>query len=159
MPSARDSAYPRLKSNPSSQELSEVYTPSESELTFAAERTRQSAQRVGLLLLLKTFQRLGYFVRYAQVPAVIVRHISRCVGVAEVPAELRAYDTGTARDRHTKLIREFLGVNPYGPAARAIVEATCRRAARTRDDLPDIINMAIEELIRQRYELPAYSTL
>ncbi len=36
---------------------------------------------------------------------------------------------------------------------------TCFRAARTREDLPDIINMAIEELIRQRYELPAFSAL
>jgi hypothetical protein len=33
------------------------------------------------------------------------------------------------------------------------------QAARTRDDLPDLINMAIEELIRQRFELPAFSTL
>jgi hypothetical protein len=32
------------------------------------------------------------------------------------------------------------------------------QAARTRDDLPDLINMAIEELIRQRFELPAFST-
>jgi hypothetical protein len=61
MPSASDSVYPRLKNNPSSKELHEVYTPIPSELAFARERTRQPVQRVGLLLLLKTFQRLGYF--------------------------------------------------------------------------------------------------
>ena len=57
------------------------------------------------------------------------------------------------------LIREFLGVTAYGPAAREVVVETCLQAARTRDDLPDLINMAIEELIRQRFELPAFSTL
>ena len=40
-----------------------------------------------------------------------------------------------------------------------MVVETCLQAARTRDDLPDLINMAIEELIRQRFELPAFSTL
>jgi hypothetical protein len=57
------------------------------------------------------------------------------------------------------MIREFLGVTAYGPAARQVIVETCLQAARTRDDLPDIINMAIEELIRQRFELPAFSTL
>jgi TnpA family transposase len=35
----------------------------------------------------------------------------------------------------------------------------CWDAARTRDDLADIINVALEELIRQRYELPAFTTI
>jgi hypothetical protein len=30
-----------------------------------------------------------------------------------------------------------------------VVVETCLQAARARDDLPDLINMAIEELIRQ----------
>src|SRR5260370_38807860 len=67
MPSASDSAYPRLKANPSATELGEIYTPNIFELVFAAERTRKPALQVGLLLLLKTFQRLGYFVRYAEI--------------------------------------------------------------------------------------------
>jgi Domain of unknown function (DUF4158) len=79
--------------------------------------------------------------------------------LAVLPEQLQAYDAGTARDRHTALIREFLGVTAYGPAAREVVVETCLQAARTRDDLPDLINMAIEELIRQRFELPAFSTL
>ena len=44
----------------------DAYTPGLFELKFAEERTRQAAPRVGLLVLLKTFQQLGYFV--AQVP-------------------------------------------------------------------------------------------
>ena len=110
-------------------------------------------------MLLKTFQRLGYFAFCAEIPAPIIRHIFRCAGLVELPEQLQAYDASTARDRHTTLIREFLGVTAYGPAAREVVVETCLQAARTRDDLPHLINMAIEELIRQRFELPAFSTL
>jgi hypothetical protein len=55
----RDTAYPQLKSTPSSKELDEVYTPNFVELVWAEKRTREPAPRVGLLALLKTFQRLG----------------------------------------------------------------------------------------------------
>ncbi len=106
-----------------------------------------------------SFQRLGYFAACAEIPAPIIRHVFRCAALAELPEQLQAYDASTARDRHTALIREFLGVTAYGPAAREVVAETCLQAARTRDDLHDLINMAIEELIRQRFELPAFSTL
>ena len=32
-------------------------------------------------------------------------------------------------------------------------------AAHTREDLADLVNVAIEELLRQRYELPTFGTL
>ena len=158
MPSASDTAYPRLKVNPSDKELAEVYTPTENELAFARKRTHQPTQRIGLLLLLKTFQRLGYGVPYADISSAVVQHIARCAGFAEIPETMAAYDLGTTRDRHIVLVREFLGVTAYGKAARKVVIDASFQAARTRDDLPDIINIAIEELVRQRYELPAFST-
>lgn len=159
MPGASDTAYPRMRANPSDKELSEVYTPTESELAFARKRTHQPVQRIGLLLVLKIFQRLGYGVRYSEIPSVVVRHIAACAGFSDIPETMPSYDLKTTRDRHLMLVREFLGVTAYGKAGRQVVIETCFQAARTRDDLPDIINIAIEELIRQRYELPAFSTL
>lgn len=159
MPSISDSAYPRLKSHPSPNDLHEIYTPKEHELTFARERTRLPVQRLGLLLLLKTFQRLGYFVRYSDIPAPIVQHIATCVGLSDVPQSMEVYDDTDIARRHSNLVLEYLGVTTYGSAARQVIIDTCHQASRTRDDLPDIINMAIEELVRQRHELPAFSTL
>ena len=159
MPGISDCAYPRLKNSPSSQELEDVYTPNDVELTFTQERTRQPPHRLGLLLLLKTFQRLGYFVRYADMPAPIVRHVAKCAGLSDVVEQMDGYDANPLRHRHANLVLEFVGVTAYGPAARQVIVDTCLQAARTRDDLPDIINMALEELIRQRHELPAFSTL
>jgi hypothetical protein len=57
------------------------------------------------------------------------------------------------------LVRNFVGVTAYGYAARKVVVDASLQAVRTRDDLPDIINVALEELARQRYELPGFSTL
>jgi TnpA family transposase len=159
MPSSTDTAYPRLKAYPTVKDLDEIYTPNLFEVVFAEERTRQPAPRVGLLLLLKTFQRLGYFVPDTEIPPPIVSHIARCAGYPGVPEGMVAYDASTARDRHMALVRAFVGVTAYGHAARQIIVAASLEAARTRDDLADIINVAIEELVRQRYELPAFGTL
>ena len=103
MPSASDTAYPRLKTNPSATELGEIYAPNIFELVFAAEHARKPALQVGLLLLLKTFQRLGYFVRYVDIPAAIISHIARSAGYQDLPEGLEGYDASTARGRHMML--------------------------------------------------------
>jgi hypothetical protein len=159
MPSASDTAYPLLKAEPTQRELAEIYTPTETELAFARRRTHQPVPRVGLLLLLKTFQRLGYFVTFAEIPDPIIRYVAHCAGFPEVVPLLHTYDLSSARDRHRILVRDYLGVVADGKEAHKIIIRTCFQAARTREDLADIINVAIEELVRQRYELPAFSTL
>ena len=92
---------------------------------------------------------MGYFAVCAEIPAPIIRHVFRCAALVELPEQLQAYDASTARDRHATLIREFLGVTAYGPAAREVVVETCLQAARTRDDLPDLIKL-LEVDARQR---------
>jgi hypothetical protein len=139
MPSASDTAYPRPKTNPSATELGEIYAPNIFELVFAAEHTRKPALQVGLLLLLKTFQRLGYFVRYIDIPAAIISHIARRAGYQDVPEGLNSYDVSTSRGGHMTLMRNFVGVTAYGYAARKVVVDASLRAARTREDLPDIM--------------------
>lgn len=66
MLSPRDTAYPLLKPSPSAHELDEVFTPTLFEMGFAEKRTREPVPRIGLLILLKTFQRLGYFVKLSE---------------------------------------------------------------------------------------------
>ena len=83
MLSPRDTAYPLLKPSPSARELDEVYTPTLFEMGFAEKRTRDPVPRIGLLVLLKTFQRLGYFVKLSEVPKSIVRRVSTPAGYPE----------------------------------------------------------------------------
>lgn len=73
MPSPQDTAYPRLKSNPTEQDLLRLYTPPLEELALARRVTRNLATRLNVLILLKTFQRFGYGIALAGIPARIIR--------------------------------------------------------------------------------------
>jgi hypothetical protein len=111
------------------------------------------------LLYLKTFQRLGYFVRLPSVPAGIVQHIARSVERADHIGALAAYDqSGTSR-RHQARIRAYRGVKPFRDGGRALIEQVVATAAMQTEQLADLINIAIEELLRHYYELPGFTTL
>jgi head-tail adaptor len=157
--SASDTAYPLLKESPTERELQELFTPNLFELGFAAENTRQPIPRLGLLLLLKSFQKLGYFVGLPEIPPPIVLHVAKTVGWHQIPDGLSTYDASTARFRHMALVRSYLGVTPFADSARKLMLRIYLAGSRVREDLADIVNMTIEELIRQRYELPGFSTL
>jgi len=159
MPRLHETAYPRLKTAVTESELQEIYSPTAEELVFAEEQTRSETAKVGLLVLLKTFQRLGYFVPLATVPHRIVAHLTVCAGSATVPEGRETYDTSHTRSRHLGLVRTRLGITAYGPVARRTMFTAALEAARTKDDLADLINVMLEILVRQRYELPAFSTL
>lgn len=115
--------------------------------------------QLGFLVLLKTFQRLGYFVAVSEVSPGIVTHIANCAGLASAAPDLSGYDRSGTRWRHLQAIRKRLSVKPYDRTARRVILEAMKKAARTKDELADLINVAIEELIRQRWELPLFSTL
>lgn len=158
MPVVFDTAYPHLSANPTLAEL-EAFTPDAAELAFARRHTRQHCPRLALLVLLKTFQRLGRFVRFADVPFAVAAHVATVAGLADGVGELVGYDGSSYRVRLTALVRDRLGVSADGRAARVIAVQAGLEAARTRDDLADIVNAAVEELIHRRHELPAFGTL
>jgi hypothetical protein len=159
MPHPHETAYPRLKSTITEAELAEIYTPTPEEIAFAEAHTQSETAKVGVLLSLKTFQRLGYFPAIAEIPRRIVRHITGSVSLVAVPDGLATYDTSHTRVRHLSLIRARLHVTAYSRAVRPFLLSTGQDAAQIKEDLADIINVLIETLIRHRYELPAFSTL
>jgi TnpA family transposase len=159
MVSVSETAYPRLKSHPTAKDLDAIYTPSDDELAFVSAQAQRTTPRIGFLILLKTFQRLGYFPQLGDVPVAISRHIAKSLGLEALPTDLKNYDGGNARIRHMERILQFLRVTPYGDAAKAVTHSATKAAACTKDDLADIINVAIEDLVRQRYELPGFTTL
>lgn len=159
MPGIQETAYPRLRSQVSPRELAEIYTPTGEELALSRGATRGAVAQLGFLILLRTFQRLGYFVPLSDVPVSIIAHLALCAGIKHTGTELSGYDfSGTAR-RHRQVIRERLGVQPYDRTARRLMVEAMSRAARTKDEPADLINVAIEELIRRQWELPAFSAL
>lgn len=157
MASIERTAYPRFKRNPLVKELEVLYTPTKDELDFARAMARKAQPRLGLLLLLKSFQRLGYFPAAEEIPQAIVQHVRTASGMdAEVPpvyVELRTLY------RHRQVVRERLGVSAWGEDGLRVTSEAMSAAAQVMDNPADLINVAIEELVRQRIELPAFSTL
>ena len=114
---------------------------------------------LGFLIHLKVFQRLGYTVATSEIPALIIEYIAACAQIPLSSRDLAGYDDSGTRRRHLPLIREALSLSPYGPPARKAFLRAMVEAARTKDDLADLINVALEELVRCRFELPAFGTL
>ncbi|MBI4289503.1 MAG: Tn3 family transposase, partial [Chloroflexi bacterium] len=159
MPTMQETAYPRLKSQLSPQDLAAIYTPTPDELALAERATRGAGAYLGFLLLLKTFQRLGYFVPTHSLPPALVDHLAQLTQTTAVRGELADYDRSRTRIRHRNLIRQTLQVQSYSKEARHAMLVAMREAARTKEELADLINVGLEELVRQKYELPAFDTL
>jgi hypothetical protein len=159
LPTIQETAYPRLKTHVSAHDLAAIYTPVPDELALADRSTRGAGARLGFMILLKTFQRLGYFVPVSQVPSAIVEHIAASTQTQAGLSDLASYDLSGTRKRHIQIIRQTLRVHYYGKAARHAMLVAMGEAARTKEELADLINVGIEELVRKKYELPAFDAL
>lgn len=157
MASIERTAYPHFRLIPTAQQLQAHYTPVAEEIAWAARVTRRPAHLLGLVVLLRCFERLGYFPRLEIIPPVVVDHIR---GVLGLPAATPlAYDSPRTLYRHHQLIRTYLQITPYGVTARHLATRAVARAAEVLEQPVDLINTAIEELVTQRYELPGFSRL
>jgi hypothetical protein len=107
-----ETAYPRLKSNVTRRELVDLYTPTEAEVELAGRVSKGPSARAPSLILLKTFQRLGYFTALSEVPRCIVDHIANDQGMMFVPDNMEEYDESGTRRRHVPIIRKYLRVKP-----------------------------------------------
>lgn len=161
MISLHETAYPRLKSDPSPRELDELYSPTVEEIAFAANVARRPILRAILLLHLKVFQRLGYFTKLHEVPGPIRDHVVAQMDIARAPnlTELKQFESSPSRSRTLIAVRRYLGVRPLDDAGDAWLEQVAETAAQTRHSIADIINVMLEELVHHRYELPAFSAL
>lgn len=109
-----------------------MYAPSWDESTLASRHAKGATARLGFLVLLKTYQRLGYPAPRADVPGVIVEHSARSVNLPAAALEPVSYDAAGTRCRRLVVIREYLRVRPFGPAARHLLIRALAEAARTR---------------------------
>jgi TnpA family transposase len=149
-------AYPYFKQSPSSEELDELYTPTADELELAKIRVRLVSNRLSFLVLLKSFQRLGYFPHPEVIPVAVINHIRKQLNLAESVSEIAP---AASLRRYHQIVRNYLKVNAYNAAAKKIATAAIEAAATVMEHPADLINVAIEALIKESYELPAFSTL
>jgi TnpA family transposase len=151
-------AYPRFSRVFTARELQDAYTPTAEEILFARLHVRNDTGLLCFLVLLKCFQRLQYFPPLPDIPAPVVDHVRSCLRLA--PDLLLGCDQTKTLYRYQLAIRDHLNVSVYkGKAARHIAVSAAYRAAEVMDQQTDLINATIDELVRQKYELPAFSTI
>ncbi|MDR3409965.1 MAG: Tn3 family transposase [Formivibrio sp.] len=160
MSSVHETAYPRFKPELTQKELEDIYGLSDEDHALARRITRPPLPRLYFIILLKTVQRLGYFPMLADVPPAIVSFLSKSLGARSVTLRaLQVEEKSQSRRRFIEAIRSHLGIKSITKETDALVEAAATSAAQTKQEVADIINVVIEELIRQRFELPAFDTL
>ncbi len=158
MTSIERTAYRRFHSTYSARELSEIFTPTFEERWFAEMTGRTISLRFSLLVLLKCQAHLGYFPPQEDIPEMVITHIRTCMGYHPDEAPF-GYDSLRTLYRHHALIREHVGITSYGKAARHCAALAIRTAALTMERPADLINVAIEQMLHEHYELPAFTTL
>ncbi len=157
MTSIERTAYPRFKRYFTPKELAEIYTPTQSEIAFAYATTQGTSHIFNLIVLLKSFQRLGYFPKLSDIPNPLINHIRGCL---KLPPEIvLGYEKSKTMYRHRSAIREYLKVKDFDKMARHTCVGTVYESALVMDNPADLINVAIGELVKQRYELPGFPTL
>lgn len=160
MSQIHETAYPALPADLDETELRSVYTPSAAEIRFIFGQFRQAPTRVLILTQLKLLQRLGYMPVITDVPPAIIDHV--CAVLTARPltrATLARYDRSGSKSRHQKILREYVRIRPVDRHVLEWLAEVAAHAARTKAELPDIINVMLEELVRQRFELPPLATL
>ena len=157
MASIERTAYPRFKRYFTPKELREVYTPTPAEIAFGLSTTQGQVHFLNLMVLLKTFQRLGYFPKLTDIPKSLVNHIRISLSLPE--NIYVGYEQSRTMYRHRTAIREYLNVTHFNQSARHLGVTTVYKSASVMDNPADLINVAIDELIHQRYELPGFNTL
>jgi len=157
MTSVERTAYPRFRRAPTVRELRELYTPTPTDIAFVATTARGLAQKFGLMILLKAYQRLGYFPKPETIPGAIIGHIRAVMQFkADLVPDIASNHT---LYRYHAAIRKHLEIQSEGKHIRHIAAQAIQKAARTMENPSDLISAATETLVKERCELPAFTTL
>ena len=148
--------YPELPDPLTPGDLQQLFSPSFDERQWAPTVARTTESQVALLVQLKIFQTVGRFRSATEIPPSAIEHVARRMGL-ESGSNLTFPDRTLYR--HRPAILKRLNVVSWGSEARTLAETTMRSTAHARTDPSDIINSAIDALIRHGFELPALATL
>ncbi|GGV57106.1 hypothetical protein GCM10010245_90190 [Streptomyces spectabilis] len=85
MASVERTAYPRFKHTNTSRELHAAFTPGTAEVAWARGKARSAEHLLALVVLLKSYQKLGYFPDLDEVPQLVVEHVR---GLLELGGEV-----------------------------------------------------------------------
>jgi hypothetical protein len=148
--------YPRFTRTPSAKEVRALYTPIPADRAFVEKHARGPAQKFSLMIMLKVYQRLHYFPDLQTIPGPVIGHIR---SEMKYPDDLVPDIASATLWRYYLAIREKVALRGQSKETRHSAATAMQKAAQVMESPADLINAAIETLLQEQYELPAFSTL
>ncbi|MFB4284326.1 DUF4158 domain-containing protein [Nonomuraea sp. MTCD27] len=130
MTSIDRTAYPRFARVVSGRELVESFSPTDAEMAWARGHTQDEHHLLMLVVWLKSYQRLGYFPKIAEVPSAVAAHVRGALRLAD-EVELRQAAPMTA-SRHRAFVRQRMGVSYEAARVRRVAEEAIRKAVQSK---------------------------
>ena len=170
MSSIERTAYPRFSTRVLKQkELDEFYSLTPDECRHLDQNVRGDLMRLSYATQMKAFQRLGYFPALQNIPSAVIDHLKKCLRLTDF-ALAPHYEHNRTKYRHQSSICHFLKIHRWGSVTnrksgeavhpgRKLAISVAWKTAQTMNNPPDIINVIIEELVHNRYELPSFGVL
>jgi TnpA family transposase len=159
MASIDRTAYPRPQSRLSDDERNARYSLSGEERDFVRANARGTEQRLTLALMLKTFGHLGYFPDLSEIPEPVRDFVGQQLDLPPDTPTLAGPQRKPTLFRYRQSVLALLGWTVYGEGHAQGLRAVLETAAETMSDPADLINVAVEDLVKSHVELPAFSTL
>jgi TnpA family transposase len=156
MASIERTAYPRLKKSYTKAELKSFYTPTLEEKHFVREKTRKDESSLHLLILLKTFRHLGYFPNIENIPEGLIKHLCSSL---KLPKGMLPIVNRNTLYQQKLLVLAHQKLKKFDRESRKLIVRALFDAAQVMDNPADLINVAIEHLIKESYELPSFDAL
>jgi hypothetical protein len=151
-------AYPRFKRNLTAKDLDEVYTPPPRNALWRLGPPEAVPLRLAFWCRSKRISAWG-----ASSPSVKFPFPSASISPSSlIPTSMSQTWTGTIAAARGNGTSPSSG--PHNSSSRMVLPRTCLLkamfgAARTKEDLADLINVALEELAKECLELPPFATL
>src|ERR1700677_460533 len=160
-------AYPRFSSKAQYRKsmLETSYQLSNEEVQFIKKIARNVRAQLNLAIQLKVVQNIGYFIDPEEVPGVIQKYLRSQL---LIKGPLKAgYAHRSFKSSHRNSVRDFLGLKKWNNKASTPTSISSQRfalntalqSAATLNHPADIINIVIEVMVSQKYELPNFNTL
>jgi TnpA family transposase len=161
MTKIEETAYPKLNPHPTEAEIKAHFAASPEEWAFVCQIAQAADAQLAALFHLKLHQNLGRFISLEEAPPTILEKVAMSVGRTRVPTkeELKRYDASPNSRRHLTRIREFREAKPYTAETAAWLATVAEKAVEVKSRLPEVINILLEELIRNSSDLPSFAAL
>ncbi|HSW80297.1 MAG TPA: DUF4158 domain-containing protein [Candidatus Saccharimonadales bacterium] len=160
MTSIYRTAYPRFNPNQKlrGKELEADYSLTSTELGYIKENIRGDNLRLGFAVLLKVFQRMGYFPEIKLIPEAAINYIRGQITFIKSSTEF-LYKHESSFNRHRRRVYEYLKIRRYDKDIRIHAIKVAYDTSQIMNFPADIINVVIEDLKKNKFELPAFNQL